>query len=192
MPELDITQILSTGAGSGGVSREDADRIFGAAYDQLRRLADRQMRGERADHTLQPTALLNEVYLRLVDRSRMSWESRAHFFGIASRAMRQVLVDHARGRDAAKRGGGWERVALTDRTVFREDRELDAVEVDEAITRLAARSPRMATVVELRVLGGLTGQEIAHVLGVSRKTVVDDWRVAALWLRAELAGESPP
>lgn len=192
MNDVDITRILQAGAQSGRVSRSDADRIFAAAYDELRDLADREMRRERGDHTLQPTALLNEAYLRLVDRSHVSWENRAHFFGIAARAMRQVLIDHARGRGTAKRGGGWERVALSDRALFSEDRELDAVELDQALGRLASRSPRMATVVELKVLGGLSGREIALALGVSRTTVVDDWRVAAMWLRAEFAGHSPP
>ena len=192
MPETDITRVLSQAVESGVLTRDAADRVFAVAYRELRRLAEREMGGERADHTLQPTALVNEAYIRIVDRSRVGWESRAHFFGIAARAMRQVLIDHARARAAAKRGGGWARVSLSDHSLFADDRAIDAVELDQALSRLAERSGRMATVVELRVLAGLTGQEIAQAIGVSRKTVVDDWRLAAMWLRAELAGDTPP
>ena len=147
------------------------------------------MRNEREDHTLQPTALLNEAYIRLVDQSCVDWRNRAHFFGIAARAMRQVLIEHARQKSTAKRGGQWTRIEVSDEAMLTSQPHLDLVDLDEALAKLAQKSERMAQVVELRVFGGLTGEEIATVLDVSRKTVVGDWRVAQMWMRAELAGE---
>ncbi|MFB3907374.1 MAG: sigma-70 family RNA polymerase sigma factor [Candidatus Eisenbacteria bacterium] len=188
MPEREITALLLATAQGDPLPRSAADRIFSVAYEELRRLAQREMRRERSGHTLQPTALLNEAYLRLVDHSQIRWQNRAHFFGIASHAMRQVLIDHARRRGTAKRGGAWQRVSLTGSPIPVRDGEIDAIDMERALERLASLHPRMARVVELRVFSGMTGKEIAFLLGVSRKTVVDDWRVASMWLRAELAG----
>lgn len=179
---------LSEPGSPGSLERSAADRIFAIAYGELRAIARREMSKERSGHTLQPTALLNEAYLRLVDATRVEWRSKTHFFGIAVHAMRQVLIDHARRRGAAKRGKGWRRVMVEDAGLLAADHENEAVDIEMLLDRLGRLHPRMARVVELRVFGGLTGEEIALVLGVSRKTIVDDWRVASLWLRAAMGG----
>ena len=163
------------------------NRLFELAYDQLRGLAAAIMRGERPDHTLQPTALVHEAYCRLIDDSRVGWQDRAHFIGIAARAMRQVLVDHARRRAAAKRGGSWQRLTFDERLGFSAVSETELLDLDGALGRLGDLDERMARVVELRVFGGLTAHEIGHLLGVTRRTVQRDWRVAKMWLSRELA-----
>ena len=192
MNAQDLTQIVME-ATSGGDGRGKAvDRVFAVVYEELRAMAQREMSRERSDHTLQPTALVNEVYLRLVEDARLDWESRAHFFGIAARAMRQVLIDHARRRNRAKRGGGWDRVRVDISQLLSRNHDVSAVEMAETLDRLRALDERSATVVELRVFAGLTGAEIAAVLGVSRKTVVSDWRVARMWLGAEFADAGVP
>jgi RNA polymerase sigma factor (TIGR02999 family) len=183
-PEL--TQILLALKAQGASNPEATARAFELVHDELHRLASKLMRGERAGHTLQPTALVNEAYLRLVDGTSLEWENRAHFFGIAARAMRQILVDHARERASAKRGGGWQRVTLDERLDLIAQRDVDVFELDDALTRLADMDARMAQIVELRFFGGLTAEEVAHVLGVSRRTVQNDWRVAKMWLAREL------
>lgn len=184
-----LEQILLQSAREGRMSRSGADRIFAAAYDELHLVAEREMRREKPGHTLQPTALLNEVYLKLFGPVRAEWEGRGQFLAIAVRAMRQVLIDHARRRAAEKRGGGLDRVSLHENIGLAESGEIGVLDLEEALARLAQRSERMARIVELRIFGDLTGQQIADILGVSRKTVQEDWRVATMWLRAELAGE---
>jgi RNA polymerase sigma factor (TIGR02999 family) len=191
MADADITAILASTA-EAGITREQADRIFQAAYRELKSMAAGRMRGERREHTLQPTALVHEVYLRLVDPTGVRWQNRSQFFGIAARAMRQVLVDHARRRSADKRGGGWERVLVDSDDLAMPGNEIDSIDLENALARLAERHERMARVVELRVFAGLTGKEIAAALGISRKTAIEDWRFATLWLRAALSGENPP
>jgi RNA polymerase sigma factor (TIGR02999 family) len=166
---------------------EAAARLMPVVYEELRRLARNYLRRERVDHTLQPTALVHEAYLRLVDDSAVSWESRAHFYGIAARLMRRILVDHARARNAAKRGGLAEKVSLD------EARDLppaanDLVALDGALEEFALTYPRKSEVVELKFFGGLEANEIAEVLQISRKTVLRDWQFAKLWLCRELAG----
>jgi len=183
--------LLAVQAGNLGRSTA-ARRAFGSVYEELREIASRLMRAERLDHTLRPTALVHEAYCRLVDQSRVTWENRAHFFGIAARAMRQILVEHARARAAAKRGGGWNRVTLDDHLGMIADSALEVIDLDEALTRLAEMDERMARVVELRVFGGLTGEETAHVLGVTRRTVQRDWRMAKMWLAREFAEDNDP
>ncbi len=192
MPNPEITALLREAARDEPLPRSAADRIFSLAYEELRIMAEREMRRERVGHTLQPTALLNEAYLRLIDPASMRWENRAHFFGVAAQAMRQVLIDYARRRGAIKRGRGWRRVTVTASDLPAQNQEIDTVDLDRALSKLAGLHPRMSRVVELRVFGGLTGEEIALALGVSRKTVVDDWRVASMWLRSEFAGDGPP
>ncbi len=147
------------------------------------------MRHERPNHTLQPTALVNEAYLRLVDGTRVEWQNRAHFFGIAARAMRQILVDHARELAAAKRGGGWQRVTLDERLDVVSEGEIDVVDLDAALSQLAEMDVRMARIVELRFFAGLTAEEVAEVLDISRRTVQREWRVARMWMRRELSGD---
>jgi RNA polymerase sigma-70 factor (ECF subfamily) len=164
-------------------------RLMPLVYDELRRLALDHLRRERPDHTLQPTALVNEVYLRLVDQRSVSWQTRAQFFGLAARLMRHVLVDHARTRAAAKRGGGASKLSLDEARVAPEEVAAELVALDEALVRLAAVDERKGRVVEMRFFGGLSVEETAEALGVSDKTVMRDWRIAKLWLHRELSRE---
>ncbi len=168
-----------------------SDQLAELLYPELRRLAGRLMRRERADHTLQPTALVGEAFLRMVDQTRTGWKDRAHFLGIAARVMRQVLVDHARRHAAAKRGAGIQRVTF-DEAAGAGAQVLDLLVVNDALDRLDALDNRGARVVELRVFGGLSVEEIAHVLGVSKRTVDGDWAMARLWLARELGGAAAP
>ena len=157
-------------------------------YQELRRLAGNYLRRERVDHTLQPTALVHEAYLRLVHGNSVSWESRAHFYAIAAKLMRRVLVDHARSRNAAKRGGLAEKVSLDEARDLPPAATNDLVALDGALQDLARTYPRKSEVVELKFFGGLDVKEIAEVLQVSPKTVLRDWQFAKLWLCRELAG----
>ena len=169
---------------------EAAARLFEAAHEELRKLAASLMRHERPDHTLQATALVNEAYLRLVGDAPIAWKSRAHFFGIVASAMRRVLVQHARRRSAEKRGGGCEKLALEENLQLAGRSEVDILELDRMLARYARIDPRGARVVELRVFGGFKEREIAGILGVSVRTVKEDWRVSAMWLTREL-GAAP-
>ena len=162
------------------------DRIVELVYEDLRRLARRRARSLPADSSIQPTALVNEVYLRLVDASQVSWQDRAHFFAIAARLMRQVVTDSVRLHGREKRGGGWQRIAIEDSAIPNARQELDVLVLDQAINRLAAADARKAQVVELRVFGGLSNGEIAEVLAVSVDTIKRDWSFARLWLAREL------
>ena len=182
----EVTQLLL--AWSEG-DEQALDRLVPLVYDELRRLAQSYMRRERADHTLQTTALIHEAYLRLIDANRVQWRNRAHFFGVASRLMRQILVTIARERGAQKRGGGAEQVSLDEAMMIDEGRDEDLVALDEALGELAQIDARKAQVVEMRFFGGLTEDEIAAALNVSAETVRRDWRLARSWLRRELSGE---
>jgi RNA polymerase sigma factor (TIGR02999 family) len=162
-------------------------RLTPIVYAELRRLAHRYMRQERAGHSLQTTALVNEAYLRLVDYKRMQWQNRAHFLAVAAQAMRRILVDRAR-RHNAKRGGRAEHVPLEAEAVMSVDRSDDFVSLDEALNALAERAPRKAQVVELRFFGGLSVEETAAVLRVSSITVLREWKTAKAWLYRELTG----
>jgi RNA polymerase sigma factor (TIGR02999 family) len=152
---------------------------------ELRRLARSYMRGERRDHTLQTSALVNEAYLRLIGQ-HVEWQNRAHFVGVAARAMRRVLVDHARAKHARRHGGGMARVLLNEDELMSEERAADVVALDEALERLAAIDPEKHRVVELRYFGGLTLEETARVTGVAPVTVGRHWRLARAWLRREV------
>ncbi len=162
-------------------------------YDELRALAVHYMDRERRDHTLQPTALAHEAWIRLRggDASGVSPERRRAFLSAAARVFRQVLVDHARRRGAAKHGGGWRRVALSDEIDLVEDGSVDLIQLDEALERLVRLNERQARIVELRFFGGLTVDETAATLGVSRRTVLGDWRMARAWLFGELTDGEP-
>ena len=153
----------------------------------MRRLESGLMHGKRTDHTLQSTALVHEAYLRLVDDSRVQWQNRAHFFGITARAMRQIMVDYACERATGKRGGGWQKVTLDDGLGLEEGSVAEILDLEDAPTRLAEHDTRMARIVELRVFGGLTAKEVAHVVGLSRQAVHEEWRVAKMWLWHQLA-----
>ena len=155
-------------------------------YDDLRRIARRRLRTERADHSLAPTALVHEAYVRLVDLRRMRWQNRAQFFAIAARLMRQILVDHARAHAAAKRGGVAWRVPLSDQVGTAMPRDVDLLDLDAALDRLAMLDPRLGDLVVLRFFGGLTVEEAADVLARSPATVKRDWMRARAWLFREL------
>jgi RNA polymerase sigma factor (TIGR02999 family) len=174
--------LLAWGRGEAGAF----NRLVPLVHDELRRLARQYMRRERPDHTLQATALVNEVYLRMIAVSRVEWQNRAHFFAIAARVMRQILVDFARSRGASQRGGAGRQVALDEALIPSSVRNPDLVALDEALKRLELVHPRKSQVVELRFFGGMKLEEAATVLGVSRDTVKRDWRFAKLWLLREL------
>ena len=158
---------------------------------ELRRLARVYMARERAGHTLQTTALVNEAYVRLVDAQHVQWQGRAHFLGIAARLMRRVLVDHARTRDGQKRGGGDQRIELNEAMVVSESPDINVLALDRALDALAAVDQRRSRVVEMRFFGGMSVEETADALDVSPDTVKRDWRLAKLWLMRELEGEHP-
>jgi RNA polymerase sigma-70 factor (ECF subfamily) len=179
----DVTALLQAW---GRGERAALDELLPLVYGELRRQAARHLRAQAAGHTLQPTALVHEVYLRLVDQPTVEWQGRAHFFGVAARAMRSILVDHARARHAAKRGGRARAVTLGAAHGVAEA-EVDVLALDEALTGLAALDARQAHVVELRYFGGLSIEETAQVLGISHATVERDWKTARLWLKRELS-----
>lgn len=170
---------------------DDALRsLLPLVYEELRRIAQRQMKGERPDHTLQTTALINEAYLRLVDQRAAKVRDRSHFVALTSHLMRQILVDHARARLARKRDGGL-RITLAEDLAVAEPAECDVLAVDEALSRLAALDAQQARVVELRYFGGLSIRETSQALGVSEATVKRDWATARAWLHREIANASP-
>jgi RNA polymerase sigma-70 factor, ECF subfamily len=161
-------------------------QLFDVVYDALHALARRYMRRERSDHTLQPTALVHEAYVRLVGQRAKNWANRTHFYGVAAQVMRRVLVDHARVHATAKRGGGNHAVSLDQSIGLSAQQSDDVLAVDEALSRLAEFDPRQSRIVELRFFGGLTEAETAAVLGVSTRTIKRDWAVAKAWLYGEL------
>jgi RNA polymerase sigma factor (TIGR02999 family) len=186
----ETTQVLLQ-LSRGEVDKVEAtNRLFELVFDELRRLASGLMRHERPDHTLQPTALVNEAYLRMVDGSCVEWKDRAHFFGVATRAMRQVLVDHARRRATEKRGGGWKRITLDDRLGLKWPSAVQILDLDKLLTKLSGLDERTGRVVEMRVFGGMTVAEVAHALGVTERTIYKEWRFAKMWLAKEFADSS--
>lgn len=179
-----ITRVLLETRDAGD---DDATAALAAAlYPELRRIARRLMAHERAGHTLRPTALVNEAFVKLVDQSRVEWQDRAHFLGVAARVMRQILVDHARRRSAAKRGAGVERVTFDEQLGHGREDSVGVLELHDALDRLAALDARTARVVELRVFGGLSVDEAAGALGVSKRTIDSEWAVGRMWLAREL------
>ncbi|QQS08870.1 MAG: sigma-70 family RNA polymerase sigma factor [Phycisphaerales bacterium] len=193
-PTKNVTQLLAR-AQSG--DRQATNELFPVVYDELRQIASGFMANERAGHTLQPTALVNEAYMRLVGPTEVTWENRAHFFGAAARAIRRILTDHARAKGSLKRGGNFERQSLdtiadtfaSHEPIPGEDTSvdgLDLVELDAALTRLDEIDEQKARVVELRFFAGLTSEQTAAALGVSLSTVARDWQFARLWLHREL------
>jgi RNA polymerase sigma factor (TIGR02999 family) len=163
------------------------DKLMPLVYNELRRLASNYLRRERPDHTLQPTALVNEAYLKLIDQRNAKWQNRAQFFGISAQLMRRILVDHARQHQAAKRGGSEQkRLSITSAEALVKQPELDLLSLNEALDELAEMDPQQGRIVELKFFGGLSIEETAEVLGVSHATVERDWKMARAWLRRKL------
>jgi RNA polymerase sigma-70 factor, ECF subfamily len=161
-------------------------KLIPLVYEELRRLAGGYMRRERSDHTLQPTPLVHEAYLKLVEQRSVNWQSRAHFLGIAAQIMRRILIDHARGHLRDKRGGGERPVPLDEALAFAPEQSSELVKLDQSLERLAKLHPRQSKIVELRFFGGLTVEQTAAVLGISEKTVKRDWSMAKAWLHGDL------
>jgi len=203
-PDGRVTQLLLDW--SSGDQRALGE-LMPLVYGELRRLADRQLRGERQNHTLQRTALVHEAYLRLINQRNVSWQGRAQFIGLAAQLMRRILIDHARARRRAKRGGGVTPVSLDQTGVIlgsgdeegprsealelAEDPTVDLAAIDSALARLEALDPKQGRIVELRFFGGLSIEETAEVVGVSPATVKREWALARAWLRRELVSETP-
>ena len=179
-----VTQLLIEWSSGRKQALED---LLPLVYGELRRLARQRLRNERPDHTLQPTALVHEAFVRLVDQRRVQWQNRAHFYGIAAKIMRRILVDRARAHRADKRGAGWHRVTLVGDETPNTSREVDMLALDDCLLRLAALDPQQAAIVELRYFGGLTVDETAEVIGISTATVKREWAIAKAWLRAQLS-----
>lgn len=182
--DADVTELLGRW---GNRQHQVEDLLFPLVYNELRKIARAHLRRERADHTLQPTALVNEAYLRLVDQERVEWQGRAHFFGIASQMMRRILVDHARKKNAARRGAGAHKVTLDEAFLAGTSDSVDLVALDDALARLAEIDPDQERMVELRFFGGLTIEETAEVMGTSPATVKREWTTARAWLYRELS-----
>jgi RNA polymerase sigma factor (TIGR02999 family) len=171
--------------------RRALDRLLPLVYDELRRIAARQLRRERAGHILQPTALVHEAYVKLVGNRRVDWRNRAHFYGVASQVMRRLLVDHARRHNAEKRGNGFECVTVDEVLNVPAPSQIPVLMLDHVIGRLEKLDPRLAHLVEVRAFGGCTLEEAAEVLGVSESTAKREWRTVKAWLIRELQGERP-
>lgn len=183
LPE-EVSELLADWSGG---DREALDKLMPLVYDELRRLAHRHMAHERAGHTLQTTALVNEVYLKLMNERGMRWQSRSHFLAVAATLMRYILVDYARGHARDKRGGGAQQVTLDEALLVSEENVADMLALDEALKKLASFDERKSRIAELRYFAGLTVEETGEVLSVSPETVMRDWRMASAWLRRELS-----
>jgi len=180
---VDVTALLLAW---GGGDREALDRLVPLVQHELRQIARKHMAGERRGHTLQPSALVNEAYLRLMDLNRIRWQNRAHFFAMASRMMRRVLVDLAHAKRCQKRGGGAQRVTLIESRASMKRPPIDLIALEDALQALEVLDPRKVKVVEMRFFGGLSVEETAEALGVSRTTVIRDWQFSQDWLRREI------
>jgi len=186
MPDSQEITLLLQQIGKG--NENAPDELLAVVYEELRRLAYGYMQKERSDHTLQPTALVHEAFIQLVGWENVTWQNRAHFFAVAARIMRQVLIEHARQKNSLKRGGGWQKIVLDEAISFptQGGKEFDLLEINDAINDLAEFDERQARIVELRFFGGLTYEETAHALDISLKTVQREWTLAKAWLRRRL------
>jgi RNA polymerase sigma factor (TIGR02999 family) len=185
-PPQDITELLVDWSKG---DREALNKLTPLVYDELHRLASRYLRHERANHTLQTTALVHEAYLRLVDQRNANWQNHVQFFAVAAQLMRRILVDYARSHGAAKRGGGYAKLSLDEAMIVSKEKSADLMALDEALNSLAAIDPEQSRVVELRVFGGLTVEETAEALGVSPRTVKREWSMAKAWLHRQITKE---
>ena len=183
-PPEGVTQLLVDWSNG---DQKALDKLMPMVYSELRRLASNYLRRERAGHTLQPTALVNEAYLKLIDQKNARWQNRAQFFGVSAQLMRRILVDHARAHQAGKRGGSdQQRLSITSAERFVQQPEVDLLALHEALEELATLDPQQERIVELRFFGGLSIEETAEVLGVGHATVERDWKMARAWLRRKL------
>lgn len=178
-----ITQLLRASATG---NRQDLDALMAAVYEDMRRLAASHLRGERGNHTLQPTALVHEAYVKLIEQHSRGWKDRLHFFSVASRIIRRILVDHARSKACLKRGGGETRLSLHDQDPAVQERDIDLVALDEALQELAVIDERQARIIELRYFGGCSVEEVSELLGIGARTVDREWRAARAWLMVRL------
>ncbi len=181
----DLTTILDR-VRSGDAAAEA--ELWPLVFDELHRMAAAQLRSERTDHSLQPTALVNEVFLKLSGGHAVNWKNRAHFYALASKAMRRILVDHARAHGRLKRGGEWQRVEFDDGILYQPERAWRIVALDVALDKLAEWDPRQSDIVEMRFFGGLTEDEVAEALGISSRTVTREWLFAKAWLWDQISG----
>jgi RNA polymerase sigma factor (TIGR02999 family) len=172
--------------------RHAGEQLFADVYAELRAIAARYLHRERKGHTLQPTALVHEAYLKLLGQTRVDWQGRAHFLAIAAQAMREILVDHARRHRAAKRGGTRHRIALDDNLVIESNRNVDVLAIEDALTKLTKLDTRQAQMVELRFFGGLSIAEVAKVTGISKRSAEREWTMVRAWLRRELGRSDVP
>ena len=186
-PRQQVTQILIdwNEDGPGG-----AARLMPLVYDELRQLARGYLQRERSDHTLQATGLVHEAFIRLVDQTAITWQNRAHFFAVAAKQMRRILVDHARRHRREKRGGAWDKVEFDEALAPAASRTLDVIALDDALQDLTKLNPQHSQIVELRFFGGLKTDEVAEVLALSQRTVEREWRMARAWLRRQIFAES--
>jgi RNA polymerase sigma factor (TIGR02999 family) len=182
----ELTQLL---IGWSNGDKAALDKLMPLVYEELRRLARHYMSREHRGHTLQTTALVNEAYLRLIEQQNVSWQNRAHFFGITARLMRQILVDNARSRQAAKRGGAQVKLSLSKVDRLSSQPDVNLIALDEALGRLETINPQQSRIVELRYFGGLSIEETAEVIGISAATVKRDWSIARAWLRREIGNQ---
>ena len=182
--DLDATKMLDqlTGGHDGA-----AEQLLTVVYEELHGLADGYMRRERAGHMLQPTALVHEAFMKLVDQSRVTWKGKTHFKAVAAQAMRRILIDHARGRNREKRGEGRRRVPMYDAFQLAESRDLDIASLQDSLEKMRMLDERQAKVVEYRIFGGMTAQETSRMLDVSQRSVERDWKMGVAWLRRELS-----
>jgi len=185
--KIDIAKVLTAIAAG---QQDAAEQLMPLVYDELHQVAERLLRHESSGHTLQPTALVNEVYLRLIGQTNVDWQGKTHFFAISAKIMRRILVDHARRKKSLKRGGRYHRIALSDDLCVSKSNDEDVLAIEEALAKLEKLDPRQAKIVELRFYGGLGVQEVAEVLDVSKRTVESDWTMVRAWLRRELVGET--
>ena len=188
-PPHEVTQLLMDWSNGNQAA---LDRLMPLVDRELHRLAHHYMRRENAGHTLQTTALVNEVYLKLIDQRNVHWKNRAHFFALSAQLMRRILVDHARSRQYAKRGGGTERISFDEALVVSSERGADIVALDEALSRLTSIDPRKGKVVELRFFGGLSVEETAEALQISAVTVMREWSMSKAWLYNSLSNDPTP
>jgi RNA polymerase sigma factor (TIGR02999 family) len=189
MPTQKTTQVTQIVNKITAGDKLAAEQLFPLLYDEFRKLARRYLKNEAFGHTLEPTALVHEAYLKMVDQTRVEWHGKTHFFAVGAQAMRRILVDHARRRHRVKRGGGRLRITLDESLAISTEKSEDLLALDEALSKLAEVDPRQATIVELRFFGGLSVAEVAEVLGVSKRTVEGEWTMVRAWLRRELLSE---